>query len=41
MMGEYGIKSHNRTYQFSHTKNLFTARTEKEIIEFLKEKGIL
>lgn len=40
-MGEYGIKSQYKTYQFTQSKKLFTARTERELMQYLKEKGIL
>lgn len=40
-MGEYGIKSLNETYQFRQSKKLYTARTERELMQYLKEKGIL
>lgn len=40
-IGEYGIKSRKHAYQFQQLKKIYTARTEKELLEYLKEKGIL
>lgn len=40
-IGDYGILTHKHTYQLRQQKKLYSARTEKELLEYLKEKGIL